>query len=140
MRILLPVDGSDHTKRMLAHLAVHREWLGAGHEYIAFTAVPSVPAHATRFLDASVTERYYADEAEAVFKPVRAFAAQQGWSFRTAWAHGRAGQAIVAFAAAEHIDLIVMGTHGHSALVSVVLGSVATDVLARCTLPVLLVR
>jgi nucleotide-binding universal stress UspA family protein len=33
-----------------------------------------------------------------------------------------------------------MGTHGHSALTNVVLGSVATRVLAQCRIPVLLVR
>jgi nucleotide-binding universal stress UspA family protein len=33
-----------------------------------------------------------------------------------------------------------MGSHGHSALGNIVLGSVATGVLARCTVPVLLIR
>jgi nucleotide-binding universal stress UspA family protein len=37
-------------------------------------------------------------------------------------------------------DLIVMGTHGHSALGNVVMGSVATGVLARCKAPVLLIH
>jgi nucleotide-binding universal stress UspA family protein len=33
-----------------------------------------------------------------------------------------------------------MGTHGQSALANMVLGSVATGVLARCKLPVRLLR
>jgi len=37
-------------------------------------------------------------------------------------------------------DLIIIGTHGHSALGSVVLGSVANGVLARCQTPVLLIH
>ena len=37
-------------------------------------------------------------------------------------------------------DLIVMGSHGHNALSSLVMGSVATKVLANCSVPVLLVR
>jgi nucleotide-binding universal stress UspA family protein len=36
--------------------------------------------------------------------------------------------------------LIVMGSHGHSSLGNVVLGSVANRVLARCKTPVLLIR
>jgi nucleotide-binding universal stress UspA family protein len=32
-----------------------------------------------------------------------------------------------------------MGTHGHSALGSVLLGSVTTGVLARCKVPMLLI-
>ena len=43
MKVLLAVDGSVYTKRMLAHLAAHEELLGRGHEYTAFTAVPPVP-------------------------------------------------------------------------------------------------
>ena len=37
-------------------------------------------------------------------------------------------------------DLLVMGSHGHGALGNLVMGSVATQVLANCTVPVLLVR
>jgi hypothetical protein len=39
MKILLPVDGSDHTKRMLAYIAAHDELLGAAHEYTLVTVV-----------------------------------------------------------------------------------------------------
>ena len=37
-------------------------------------------------------------------------------------------------------DMIVMGTHGHSAIGNVVMGSTATRVLARTKKPVLLIR
>ena len=33
MKILAAVDGSPYSKRMLAYLAAHDEWLGAHHEY-----------------------------------------------------------------------------------------------------------
>jgi nucleotide-binding universal stress UspA family protein len=35
---------------------------------------------------------------------------------------------------------VVLGSHGHSALGNLVMGSVATQVLAHCKVPVLLVR
>ena len=140
MKILLPVDGSDHTKRMLAYIAARDDLLGAGHEYLAFTVLPTIPAHASRFIDQATLNDWYAEQAELVFKPIRAFAQQQHWNLRTAWRNGHAAEAIAEFAQAENADLIVMGTHGSSALVNVVLGSVATGVIARCKLPVLLVR
>ena len=37
-------------------------------------------------------------------------------------------------------DLVMMGSHGNGVLVNLVLGSVATKVLANCKTPVLLVR
>ena len=42
MNILLAVDGSPCTKRMLAYVAAHDEWLGGRHQYTIVTAVPAV--------------------------------------------------------------------------------------------------
>lgn len=84
MRALLPVDGSDYTKRVLSYIAAHPELVGGGHEYTVFTAVPPVPSNAARFLDRSTLDGYYRNEAEEVLEPVRKFAEQQGWKLREA--------------------------------------------------------
>ena len=42
--------------------------------------------------------------------------------------------------ASTQFDMVVMGSHGHSALGNLVMGSVTTQVLAHCQVPVLLVR
>jgi nucleotide-binding universal stress UspA family protein len=140
MKILLPVDGSDYTKRMLAVIAARDELLGPNHEYVVLNVVTPVPSYATRFLEHATVEGYYREQAEAVLGPVKQFADQQHWPLRVAHAHGNAAEAIAAFANTEKVDLIVMGSHGHSALGNVLLGSVASGVLARCKVPVLLVR
>lgn len=140
MKILLPVDGSDFTKRMVSYLAAHDELLGASHAYTVLTVISKVPLNATRFVARETIDDYYAEEAEAVLKPIRSFADQQGWTMQTAHRVGRAADEIALFAEQEGIDLIVMGTHGHSMLGNVVLGSVVSGVLARCRIPVLLVR
>lgn len=140
MKILLAVDGSVYTKRMLAYVAAHEELLGPGHEYTALTAVAPVPPNATRFLDRDTLESYYNDQAEEVLKPLRAFAQQQGWRVQLTHAVGHAAEVIAERANRDKMDLVVMGTHGHSALGNALLGSVATGVLARCNVPVLLIR
>jgi nucleotide-binding universal stress UspA family protein len=140
MKILLAVDGSAYTQRMLAHLAAHDELLGAGHEYTAITVVPPVPSRAAGFLSHEVLHGYYEEQAEQVLKPVRAFAAQQGWTMDCRHLVGHAADALSEFAGSGGFDLLVMGTHGHSALGSVVLGSTTTRVIAQSKLPVLLVR
>jgi nucleotide-binding universal stress UspA family protein len=139
MKILLPIDGSDYTKRMLGYVAAHDEFLSPRHEYTLFTAVAPIPAYAARFLDRGTLDDYYREEAEKVLGPVRKFAAQNGWNVRVVHVHGHAAEAIAAQAASDRPDLIVMGTHGHSALGNLALGSVATGVLARCKVPVLLI-
>jgi nucleotide-binding universal stress UspA family protein len=140
MKILLAVDGSEYTRRMLSYIAAHDDLLGPSHEYVAFTALAPIPPHAARFLDRALVDEWYAEQGELVLKSVCAFAAQQGWRLRAVHRPGHAAQAIAEFAAVEKPDLIVMGTHGHSALRNMVLGSVVTGVLARCKFPVLLVR
>jgi nucleotide-binding universal stress UspA family protein len=140
MKILLPVDGSDYTKRMLAYVAAHDELLGGDHEFVIFTAVTPIPAYAARFLDRSMVDGYYREQAEGVLNPVNKFAAQNGWKARSIHAVGNAAEAIAAVVETERPGLIVMGTHGHSALGNVLLGSVASGVLARCQVPVLLIR
>ena len=140
MKILLAVDGSAYTKRMLGYVAAHDELLGAGNEYTIFTVVPPIPAHATHFVARNTLDDYYRETAEEVLQPIRAFAAQKGWQIKVEHAIGQAAEKIAALAESEKHDLIVMGTHGHSSLGNLVLGSVATGVLARCKTPVLLIR
>ena len=140
MKILLPVDGSKYTRRMLGYIAAHDELLGAQHEYWLFTAVPRLSSRAAAFFDRVTLDEYYRDEAEKVLRAPRAFAQKQGWTVHSAHAAGHAAEEIAAFARARRVGLIVMGTHGHSALANAVLGSVTQGVLARCRQPLLLVR
>jgi nucleotide-binding universal stress UspA family protein len=140
MKILLPVDGSKYTKRMLSYIAAHDELLGSGHEYLLFTAVPTLTSRAAEFFDRRTIIEYYGDEAEKVLRAPRAFAEKQGWKLRTAHAAGHPAEEIAQFAKTQKPNLIVMGTHGHSALGNAVMGSVANGVLARCKVPMLFIR
>ncbi|HYN62648.1 MAG TPA: universal stress protein [Rubrivivax sp.] len=140
MKILLPVDGSKYTKRMLSYIAAHDELLGSGHEYLLFTAVPSLTSRAAEFFDRRAIDEYYEDEAERVLRSARTFAEKKGWKVRSAHSHGHAAEEIALFAKTQKPNLIVMGTHGHSALANAVLGSVANGVLARCKVPMLFIR
>ena len=79
-------------------------------------------------------------EAEAVFKPVRAFLARSGIDVECVHKAGSPGTLIARQAEQGKFDLVIMGTRGRGDLAALVLGSVAQQVLARCTVPVLLVR
>lgn len=140
MKILLPVDGSPFTKRMLAWLATHEEWLSGQHEYTVLTVVPLIPPHAAAMFPADQLKSYYEDTAEAIFKPIRKFTAKH--DLRTAFVGktGHAPDVISKLADKGKFDLIIMGSHGHSNLMNLVTGSVATKVMAGCKVPVLLVR
>jgi nucleotide-binding universal stress UspA family protein len=140
MKILVAVDGSPFTKRMLAYLAAHDEWLGTHHAYTVLTVVPPVPARAAAVLSKDTLGSYYKDESEKVFKPIRAFFAKQGLEADFVARQGNAGDTIAALADKGKYDLLVLGSHGHGTLGNLVMGSVATKVVANCSVPVLLVR
>lgn len=140
MKILLPVDGSKYTRRMLSYIAAHDELLSGSHDYLLFTAVPQLSNRAAAYFDRKTLDGYYHDEAQAVLRAPLAFAQKRGWSVRSAYAAGFAPDQIARLAARERAGLIVMGSHGHSALGSAVLGSVAQGVLSRCKTPVMFIR
>lgn len=140
MKILVAVDGSSYTKRMLAYLAAHDEWLGPQHEYTVVHSVMAVPPRAAAALDKAVLSAYYDAEAEKVFKPIRAFFAKQKLKANFASKVGHAADNIAAVANKGAYDLLIMGSHGHGTLGNLVMGSVATKVMAHCGVPVLLVR
>jgi nucleotide-binding universal stress UspA family protein len=140
MKILLAVDGSEYTKRMLAYLAAHDELFGGAHDYTVLTVVPAISPRAASVLEKSVVTGFYADEADKTFKPIRTFFGKQGLQAKFVDKVGHAAEVIAKMADSGKFDLLVMGSHGHSALGSLVMGSITTKVLAACGTPVLLVR
>lgn len=140
MKILLPVDGSPYTQRMLDYLAAHINVLGVAHDYTALSIVPPVPELSSAMIDNDTRDDYYRSHADEVLRKVRTFAEQQGWSLVATHSVGQPAPTIAAFAQAGGFDLIVMGSHGHSNLGGLAMGSVTTGVLARCKVPVLVIR
>jgi nucleotide-binding universal stress UspA family protein len=140
MKILLAVDGSRYTERALAYLAEHDEWLDPRHTYTVFHAVAPVPHPGAAFKDLATVQSLYTEDAEIVLKPVKDFFDKLG--VKAAFMHevGTAGSKIAHMAKTHNFDLLIMGTHGHSALAGLVMGSVTTQVLSQCSTPVLLIR
>lgn len=54
--------------------------------------------------------------------------------------YGHAVKEILHYVEVRNIDLVVMGTHGHSRLATVLLGSVTERLVRTCTCPVTVVR
>jgi len=139
MRILLAVDGSRYSRHALEYLAAH-QWLNECDGLTVFTVVQPLPQRAVAIAGGALTHGYYADEAEQVFRPVREALGDPKTRVAYDWALGRPGEEIARKAQDEEFDLVLMGSHGQTALANVALGSVATQVLARCKVPVLLIR
>jgi len=140
MKILLAVDGSDYTKRMIAYLGAHKDLWVSGHSFTVFYAVLPVPHRAAAFAGPDLVHGYYEDDARVVLEPVRALLAEHGIQAQAVHKVGHPAEEIASYAESGKFDLLIMGSHGVGALKNLVLGSVATKVLAKCAVPVLLVR
>ncbi len=141
MKILLAVDGSAYTKKMLAYLATHDEMFGGSSNNVTLITVQlPLPPRARAAVGADVANGYYADEAAKVTAPVVKFLKRHGMEPTVVSKVGSPGELIAKVANDGKYDLLMMGSHGHSALGNLVMGSVATKVLAHCGVPVLLVR
>jgi nucleotide-binding universal stress UspA family protein len=140
MKILLAVDGSEYTKKMLAYLATHEELFGTHNEFTLLTVNTPLPPRARAAVGKELVDTYHREEAEKVLGPVTKFLLRHGIDAKTVTKVGHAGETISKTADSGKFDLVVMGSHGHGTLGNLVMGSVATQVLAHCKVPVLLVR
>lgn len=140
MKILLAVDGSDYTRKMLDYVTANAALFDASHEYTLLNAQSPLPPHARSAVGASVAQEYHQDEAQKVLAPAEAALKGRGLRASSAWKAGPLGATIARFAEEKKFDMVIMGTHGHGAIARLVMGSVTTQVLAHCGVPVLLIR
>jgi len=140
MKILLPVDGSRYSDAALAFVAARPFREDASPRIDLLNVQLPVPPRARRAVGAEIVRAWYEAESSKVLKP--AVAALRRAHLDPAWYYvvGNPGAEIAAWADRHGIDLIVMGSHGHSALAGLVFGSVTQRVLASTTVPVLVLR
>jgi|KBSMisStaDraftv2_1062788.scaffolds.fasta_scaffold545371_2 nucleotide-binding universal stress UspA family protein len=139
MKILIAVDGSAYTRRMLDYLASH-DWLCSGHAMTVLAVVLPLPHRAAAFAGRDLAHSYYEDDAEQVLRPVREFMQSHGLEAEFHHKVGHPAECIARMATEGGYDLVVLGSHGHGTVGNLVLGSVTTKVLALCQTPALLIR
>lgn len=140
MRILFAADGSSYTKKALAFLVTHEGLSGKNDELIVLNVQPSVAPRVKTMLGGDVVVAYHREEAEKVIEPIKAFLGRHTVPFRCVWVVGSPCDQILQAATAENVHLIVLGTHGHGLVARFFMGSIAQRVVARCEVPVLLVK
>ena len=140
MKILLAVDGSPYTKKMLAYLATHIEMFGGDNRFTLLNVQLPLPPRARAAVGADMAKSYHDEEAAKVFGPVTKFLKRHGIDAETIAKVGHPGELIAKTADTGKFDMVVMGSHGRSGMEKLVLGSVAQRVLSHSHLPVLVVR
>jgi nucleotide-binding universal stress UspA family protein/mono/diheme cytochrome c family protein len=139
-RILVPLDFSANSTRALDYAYALAKKFDAALHLVHVCEVPSMmtgsmDAYAIAYTDWS---QRLGDEAERELEKLHARVA--GVKVSTEVLFGNPARAIVTAAHANDADLIVMGTHGHGAVMHMVMGNVAERVVRTADCPVLTVR
>ena len=141
-RILVPTDFSEHSQTALLYAAALAEKFAA--EIYLLHAVQDL---ALFIPEAVSVAPPIAPDIEQLTAAVRTALERQveenhlkGLTIHCAVREGAPHDEILLFARENDVDLIIMGTHGHSGLAHVLLGSVTEKVVRKAPCPVLTVR
>lgn len=145
MKILFAADGSDYSIKAAEYIAAHvRECPGTLELHLLHVHLP-IPrglalVQAEKLFGGEVDDRYYKEESEAALAPAEQVLRKHNIPFKSSFRVGDIAEEVVGYASENNMDLIAMGSHGHGALKGLVLGSVATKVMALSQIPILIVR
>jgi len=140
MRLLIPVDGSPYSAAALEFIAARPFGEGEHPQIDLLNVQLPVPPRAGRAVGAEFVRALHEAESSKVLKPalsvLRAAHLDPAWYYRV----GNPAVEIVDWAEAHGSDLIVIGSHGHTALKALIFGAVMERVLASTTVPLLMLR
>lgn len=139
-KVLLLVDGSDHSDRAVDHLIRQGESEGPMELHLLNVQIPVDSGHARMFVAAGDIEAYHREEGLQALKSARDKLDAAGVKYHWHVAVGHIADTIIRFAREHAIEAIVMGTHGRSALTHLLLGSVASEVSRKADIPITLIK
>jgi nucleotide-binding universal stress UspA family protein len=146
-KILVPVDGSSTARKAAAYAYELAGQVEASVTLISvidrsvFVGRPAVPASETPTEIVEPLEDFLRQWAEADMEEIEAIGAERGVKTKMVIRFGHPAEEIVGEAERTEMDLIIMGSHGRSALQAALIGSVTYGVIHRDSrVPVLVVR
>lgn len=139
-KVLVPVDGSAYTDRVIDQLLHEMGVEGPIELHLLNVQIPVDSGHARMFVSAEDVEAYHREEGLQALKSARDKLDAAGVKYKWHIAVGHIADTIIQFAREHAVGRIVMGTHGRSALTHLLLGSVASDVSRRADVPVTLIK
>jgi nucleotide-binding universal stress UspA family protein len=141
MKILLPVDGSEYSRRAANYVAQHAQWLKEMPEVHVFHVHAPIPfPGAAAAAGKAALESYQREESQAALAVCEKELSALKVAAKSTWCVGEVVDEVAKYVEKNGIDLIVLGSHGRGAVTSMALGSVTLKLLATLKTPVLVVR
>ncbi|MBN3760639.1 universal stress protein [Burkholderia sp. Ac-20365] len=134
--IVLAMDGSAHSAAAAQRLAERPLLLPP----LIVHVVHVSPVLGRTGLHAADFQEENRLEAERVFETARAVLEPAASVVHLHWLHGDADIEVMRLASEVDADVIALGAKGRGAMVTAIVGSVASTILQRATIPVLLIN
>jgi nucleotide-binding universal stress UspA family protein len=138
-RILVPIDGSDEALRALEHAVRMARLIGEADIHL-INVQPPISGSVGTFVGTENITRFHREESDNALAAARKLLEREGLPVNEAVRIGNTSQSIADHARDLPCDQIVMGTRGLGRIGSIVLGSVATQVVHLAEVPVTLVK
>lgn len=145
-KLLVPCDGSESSLRAVRHAAAEAATRpGAGAEgaaeiHLLHVIEPMTPVTLSEAFSARGLDERFPPQAAQALEPAIAVLAGAGVAYALHCHFGKPATEIAAYAQAAGCDAIIMGTRGRGAFASLVIGSVASEVIKLVDIPVTLVK
>lgn len=143
MKILLPIDFSEVTDRVISETITCAKAFGAEIELLhILQPIPQALLFEETFPVIPYGEAYekIEEERDALLKSIEKRLKEEGLRASSAIRDGNPAGVILEHQQESNSDWIVLGSHGHGALYHLVLGSVSERVVDKATCPVLVVK
>ena len=140
-KLLLPVDGSDHSLSAVRHvIKLHRN--NEPLEIHLLNVQPPVRGDVTAFVPQEVVDDFHIEEGEKALVAARKLLDDAGVPYKKHIHVGNAAEVIAHMARDLRCDEVIMGTHGFGTVAQVLLGSVSHEAIHQMDpkIPVTLIK
>jgi nucleotide-binding universal stress UspA family protein len=141
MKFLLAVDGSPCSLRAVEYLTTHLDLFKTQPDLVVMNVhAPVASSRVRSYVGKEALEKYYSEECDESMKPALDLLDKKGIRYEAMKLVGDVAELVSSKAVELGCTMIVMGTRGQGNLGNLVMGSIATRVLAESKVPVLLIK
>ncbi|MEM7407974.1 MAG: universal stress protein [Pseudomonadota bacterium] len=140
MRFLVPTDGSRPATRALQYVLELAARCDVRVQVLLLNVQTPLSSHVAGFISRDVISEYHAEQGGEALAGSLELLRDAGVDFEPLLKTGHHAETICAVADSEAVDGIVMGTRGHGGVAGLLMGSVASQVLAGTSVPLTLIK
>jgi nucleotide-binding universal stress UspA family protein len=143
-RVMVPLDGSELAECVLPHVVAFLEGFKLSDVRLVRVVEPVMLSHPEVYhsesLQTAEQEERRKSSAKKYLDLVMTRLKHEGTALRAEVLFGRVTESLIDYAEKNHVDLILIATHGHSGVTRWVRGSVADKILHAANAPVFMIR